>query len=145
MGETPGITSGLLRSGLFVGPLAAGAGMALRGGQGGASAVVGVAVAVANLAVSAYSLEWAARISTTAVAAVALGGYVVRLVVVSALLLGLRAAVPSFDLVAAGVALIVAHLALTVWQARRWSSTHLSLSLVPAPAPDREEEPRARP
>ncbi|MGH9021828.1 MAG: hypothetical protein ACRDV9_01790 [Acidimicrobiia bacterium] len=145
MGETTGITGALLRSGLFVGPLATGAGIVLRGGRGGASAAVGVAVAAANLAVSAYSLEWAARVSTTVVAAVALGGYVVRLVVVSALLLGLRAAMPSFDLVAAGVALIVAHLALTVWQARRWSSTNPSFSLIPAPASDREEESRARP
>jgi hypothetical protein len=107
----------LLRQGLLAGPVVVSAATVLRGVDGGISAAVGLALALANLLAAARSLDWAAGISLTLVAAVALGGYVARLAAITAavLLLGHLAWV---DVPALGVTLAVAHLGLVTAEAR---------------------------
>ena len=49
------------------------------GTEGAASAAVAIAVVAVNLLLAAISLSWAAKISLTAIMAVALGGFAVRM------------------------------------------------------------------
>lgn len=70
-------------------PVALTAGFLAVGVDGAASAGLGVAVVVSNFAAHGLSLAWAARISISAVQAVALGGFLVRMGVITGLLFGL--------------------------------------------------------
>jgi hypothetical protein len=68
---------------LFVGALVGGWGV-------GWSAALGIAVVAANLAASGYSMSWAARISPQAMFGTAMIGFVVRMAVILAVLVGLN-------------------------------------------------------
>lgn len=126
MGQASPVSSApaghLLRHGLLVAPLLVTAAGLWRGGDGAWSAAFALALATANLLVSARSLEWAAGVSVNAVAAVAMGGYIVRLAVITVVVLLLRN-LAWVDLPALGLSLVVAHLGLLVWEAR---SVHLA-------------------
>ena len=125
----------LVRNGLLGAPLLVLAAGLWRGADGAWSAAFGLALATANLLVSARSLEWAARISFNTVAAVALGGYVVRLAVITMVVLLVRN-LAWVDLPALGISLVVAHLGLLIWEAR---SIHLAAEAgTPPTAPGRE-------
>ena len=87
--------------------LAFAAGALAGGTDTGWSAALGVAVVLANFFAYALSLGWAARISPTAVFAVGLGGFMVRIAVIVALLVGLNT-LPWFSAVAFVVAVIPA-------------------------------------
>lgn len=63
---------------------------AIAGPRAGVSAALGVVVVAANFAVHGGSLAWASKISIPAVQAAALGGLVVRMVVIVGLLFVLR-------------------------------------------------------
>jgi hypothetical protein len=75
--------------GVLAVPVAAAIASALGGADAGVSAALGVVVGLANFALNGLSLAWAAGISVTAVHAVALGGVVVRLGAIVALLFAL--------------------------------------------------------
>ena len=107
----------LVRNGLLVAPLLVAAALWWRGADGGWSAALGLTLATTNLLVAARSLEWAAGVSLAAVGAVALGGYVLRLAVIGAVLFLVRN-LAWVDLPALGVTLVVAHLGLLTWEAR---------------------------
>lgn len=89
----------------------------VRGADGAASAFAGLTLALWNLLMAAHSLMWAGRRSTTVLAAVALGGYVVRLAVLTVVVLAVKDA-SWVDLPTLGITLIVSHLALVVWEAK---------------------------
>jgi hypothetical protein len=60
------------------------------GGPGVAwSALLGVVVVAANFAAAAFAMAWASRISPVAIYGVALGGFFVRLLIITLLLVGL--------------------------------------------------------
>ncbi len=65
------------------------AGALASGADAGWSAVAGIAVVAANFAAHGLSLAWAARISPTVLFAVGLGGFMVRLAVIVAIMAGL--------------------------------------------------------
>jgi hypothetical protein len=65
------------------------AGALLGGLDAGWSAAIGVAVVAANFVAYGLSLAWAAAVSPTMLMAVGLGGFIVRLAVIVALLVGL--------------------------------------------------------
>jgi hypothetical protein len=73
----------MVRRGIWFGPpafvLALGIGAAAGGWDIGWSAAIGIAVVLANFVAHGVSLAWAARRSLTALAAVAMGGFIVRL------------------------------------------------------------------
>lgn len=56
----------------------------------GWSAAIGVGIVFANFTVHGWSLAWAARMSPVVLYAVALGGFIVRLGVVVAIIVGLQ-------------------------------------------------------
>jgi hypothetical protein len=67
--------------------LAFGIGSIAGGVDAGASAAIGIVVVSSNLVAQGFSIAWAARISPVAVAAVGLGGFVVRIGILFVLLI----------------------------------------------------------
>jgi hypothetical protein len=95
----------------------------LRGLDGAWSAAFAIALVVGNFLVAALLLGWAARISPVVMAAVAMGGFVGRLVVVTVAFLLVKDQ-PWVDVAAFGFTLILTHLGLLIWETR-----HVSASL----------------
>jgi ATP synthase protein I len=88
------------------------------GGSGVAwSAVIGVVIVTANFLTFALSIAWAATISPTMLAIVALGGYLVRLIVFT-LALVLLTKLSWFSPVAFALTLVPATIALLVYEAK---------------------------
>jgi hypothetical protein len=112
----------MARRSLWVVPAVVAAAGAVWGFEGVWSALVAVAVVLVNLALAAVSLSWAARRSLTLLMAVAMGGFLVRMGLVTAVLLAVRNQ-PWIDLVALGVTVLVTHLGLLFWELRYVSAT----------------------
>ena len=107
----------------FVGPVLAIAfafGWLIGGLDAGSSAAIGVGVVAGNLAASALATGWAARISPTMLYAVALGGFLVRMVVLVTVLLVLE---PTswFSPLAVALTVVPTTLALLIFEARTLS------------------------
>lgn len=120
--------------GLLATVLATCAGWAVAGPGAAASAGLGAAIVLANFAANGASLAFASRISLTAVHAVALGGVIVRLGVVVALLF-LLSPTDWFSAAAFGAAAVPGTLALLVYEARLVSRGLGGMLQVPASAP----------
>ena len=112
----------MARRGLWVAPAIVALAALVWGGDGAWSALVAVAVVLVNLALAAISLSWAARRSLTLLMAVALGGFLVRMGLVTAVMLAVRDQ-PWIDLVALGVTVLVTHLGLLFWELRYVSAS----------------------
>jgi hypothetical protein len=87
-----------------------------------ASAVIGVFVVALNFAAHGASLAWASRISLTALYAVGLGGFVVRLGVILAAMFALNM-LPWFSPVAFGAAVVPSTIALLIFEMRMLSGS----------------------
>jgi hypothetical protein len=81
------------------------------------SAAIAVIVVAANFVAFALSIAWAARISPAMLAVVALGGYLVRLIVYTLVLVGLNT-LAWFSPLAFTLALMPAVIGLLVYEAR---------------------------
>jgi hypothetical protein len=92
------------------------------GTQGASSAVVAIALVVVNLLLAAIALSWAAKVSMTAIMAVSLGGFAVRMGLVTAVLFAVRDAT-WIDMTALGVTVLVTHLGLLFWELRYVSAS----------------------
>jgi hypothetical protein len=112
----------MARRGLWAAPAIVALAALVWGGDGAWSALVAVAVVLVNLALAAISLSWAARRSLTLLMAVALGGFLVRMGLVTVVMLALRDQ-PWIDLVALGVTVLVTHLGLLFWELRYVSAS----------------------
>ena len=112
----------ILRRGLWVAPAIVAAAAVIWGSDGAWSALVAVAVVLVNLALAAISLSWAAKRSLTLLMAVAMGGFLVRMGLVTAVMLAVRNQ-PWIDLVALGVTVLVTHLGLLFWELRYVSAS----------------------
>jgi hypothetical protein len=73
----------------FAALFAFGAGATLNGWEAGLSAAVGVSIVLVNFLVHGWSLARAARISLTVLYAVAMGGFIVRLAAIVAIMFAL--------------------------------------------------------
>ena len=93
------------------------------GVDGALSAAFAVGLAVMNLGLSAVLLGRAARISLPMLMAAALGGFLLRLVLLTAVVWAV-ADRPWVELVPLGLTLIVTHLGMLIWEVR-----HVSASL----------------
>jgi hypothetical protein len=102
----------------------------VRGGDGAWSALLAVAVVVFNLVLSALMLSSAARVSPTALMGAALGGFLVRMLLVTAVVLAVRHQ-PWIDLPTLAVAILGTHLALLAWELRYVSASLAFPSLKP--------------
>jgi hypothetical protein len=101
------------------------------GSEGAASALVAIALVLTNLLLAALSLSWAARRSLTLVMGVALGGFVVRMGLVTVVMLLVKGQ-PWVDLVALAVTVLVTHLGLLFWELRYVSASLAFPALKPA-------------
>jgi len=91
------------------------------GGSGAAwSALIGVAIVTANFVMFALSIAWAASISPTMIAIVALGGYLFRLMIFTAALVVLTK-LSWFSPIALALTLVPATLALLIYEAKALS------------------------
>ena len=93
------------------------------GPDGAASGAFAVALVLGNLALSAALLGRAARISLALLMGAALGGFVLRLLLLTAVVWLVKDQA-WVDITALGVTLIVTHLGLLIWETR-----HVSASL----------------
>ena len=105
------------RRGLFVAPVLIGVATAIWGVHGGLSAAFAIALALGNLILAAVLVSWAAKISLVALAAVTLGGYLLRLglLTVAVLLVRNQGWVSWIPL---ALTLLVTHLGLLLWETR---------------------------
>lgn len=127
----------MARRGLWVAPAIVALAALVWGGDGAWSALVAVAVVLVNLALAAISLSWAARRSLTLLMAVAMGGFLVRMALVTVVMLAVRDQ-PWIDLVALGVTVVVTHLGLLFWELRYVSASLAFPALKPG---DKEAVP----
>jgi hypothetical protein len=113
----------LARHALYVAPAVVVVAGLVRGVDGAASAGLGVALAVANFLATAAGLAWGARRSPTVLAAVAMGGFVVRMGVLLGAMLLADALFGWVDVIVLGITLFAAHLGLLFWELRSVSLT----------------------
>jgi len=92
------------------------------GVDGAWSAAFGILIVLVNLALSAFILGWAARISLSFLMAAALFGYIGRLALITVAVLAVHDQ-PWVDIVALGMTIIVTHLGLLIWETRYVSAS----------------------
>ena len=102
--------------------------------DGAASAAFAVVLVLANLAASAYLLATAARISLPLLMVAALGGFVVRLAVLTGIVIAVKDQ-PWVDIVALSLTLVVTHLGLLIWETRHISASLAFPALKPTAGP----------
>lgn len=111
------IAASIARRAVIVAPVAVGIGAAVWGWSGVWSVGLALGLVVANFAAGAAVIAWGSRCSPAALVGAVLGGYVVRLAAITAVVLPLRTS-GWFEPVPFGAALILSHLGLLVWEAR---------------------------
>lgn len=103
------------------------------GADGAFSAAFAVVLVLANLALSAALLGWAARISLALLMAAALGGFILRLVLLTAVVYAVKDQA-WVDIVALGITLAVTHVGLLIWETRHVSASLAYPGLKPTPS-----------
>ena len=131
------IAHDLARRALPVAPAAVLACGLLWGIDGALSAAYALVLVVANFLAAAALMARAARISVAMLMAAVLGGYLLRLGLLTAAVFAVRDA-GWVEMVPLGLTLVATHLGLLVWEARRVSVTLAFPGLKPATtlAPD---------
>jgi hypothetical protein len=90
---------------------------ALAGGWNvGWSAAAGISIVALNFVASGLSLAWAAKVSLTAIAAVVMGGFVVRMSVIVAMMYVLDRFTEWFSPLAFGLAVVPATILLLIFE-----------------------------
>jgi hypothetical protein len=112
----------IAKRGLMAAPLIVLVGGLARGGAGAASAALAVAIVLANLALSGATLSWAARTSLNLLMIAALGGFLVRMGLVVAVVSAVRHET-WVDLPTLAVTLFVTQIGLLFWETRYVSAT----------------------
>lgn len=113
-------------------PLAVVALGAFWGWAGLASATFAVALATVNLIAAATLLSWTARISLGLLMGAALGGFILRLAVITGIVLAVHTQ-PWVSIVPLGLALVVTHLGLLAWETRFVSASLAFPTTYPKP------------
>ncbi|HUS61219.1 MAG TPA: ATP synthase subunit I [Acidimicrobiales bacterium] len=122
----------MVKRGVWVAPAILALATVVWGLQGTASAAVAITLVGINLVLAALGLSWAAKISLTAIMAVSLGGFAVRMALVCAVLLAVRHE-SWINLTALGITVLVTHLGLLFWELRYVSASLAFPGLRPAP------------
>jgi hypothetical protein len=123
----------MLKRGVWFAPPVIIAATLIWGAAGASSAAVAIALVVVNLVLAAVALSWAARRSLNLLMVAALGGFAVRMGLVTAVLLLVKDQ-PWTDLVALGVTVLVTHLGLLFWELRYVSASLAFPALKPKEA-----------
>jgi hypothetical protein len=131
----------MLKRGVWFAPVVVIAATVIWGTAGASSAGLAIALVLVNLVLAAVALSWAARRSLNMLMVVALGGFAVRMGLVTAVLLLVKDE-PWIDLVALGVTVLVTHLGLLFWELRYVSASLAFPALKPA---DRAKQEAVQP
>ena len=122
----------LTRHALLVAPVAiVGVGL-WRGVDGALGVALALTIVCANFLLSAAMLGWGARRSPNLLMGIALGAFLGRLVLITAVGVGMKA-LDIVDFPVFCIALIVSHLGLLFWETRSISLSLASPGLKPAP------------
>ena len=95
---------------------------AVWGWDGLFSGAYGLVLVVANLLLGAALITWSVKISPNLMYGAVLGGYFVRLAILTAAVLPVRDAA-WFEVVPFAIALVVGHLVLLIWETQRVSAS----------------------
>jgi hypothetical protein len=117
------IAMDLARRALIIAPAVVLVAGLVRGVDGAASAALGVGLAILNFLATAAGLAWASRRSSTILAAMAMGGFLVRMGVLLGAMLLADALFGWVDVLVLGLTLFAAHLGLLFWELRSVSLT----------------------
>jgi hypothetical protein len=134
------IVRDLVRRALPVAPVLVALAAAVAGVDGALSATVGIVLVLANFAVAAASLVWAARINLALLMGVALFGYLLRIGALFGAVLVLRD-LDWVHLASLGCTIVVTHLGLLVWELKYVSASLAHPALKPAQARSATKEP----
>jgi hypothetical protein len=96
-----------------------------------ASVAYALAIVAVNLVLAALSLGWAARISPTALMATALGGFLVRMGLLTVAVMLVKDS-SWISLPALAIAILLSHLALLFWETRYVSASLAFPALKPS-------------
>jgi hypothetical protein len=130
------LAADLLRRAVLVTPVAVAVAGLWKGLDGAVAIVLAVALVGANFALAAAGQAWAVHTGRAAlIAANALGGFALRLLIVLGALLALRHQ-PWIHFAMFAIALAVSHLGLLFWEFRSVSATLAYPGLKPRPAHD---------
>lgn len=128
------VVADMARRGLPVAPVLLIIGAVFWGLDGLLSSAFGFGLALANLALSAALLSWAARRGLSFLMVAALGGYLLRLGLLTAAVAAVRNS-SWVEMVPLGVTILVTHLGLLWWETRHLSISLAFPALKPSPAP----------
>jgi hypothetical protein len=103
------------------------------GGDGVASAAIALALVAGNFVLAAQIMAWASRISLAMLYGAVMGGYVLRLIIVTAVFY-LFHSFAWFDVIPFAITLVVTHLGLLTWETRYISHALAYPGLKPRPA-----------
>ena len=112
----------MLKRGVWFAPVVLLLATMIWGVEGAASAALAIALVSVNLVLAALALSWAAKVSLTAIMAVSLGGFAVRMGLVTAVLFAVRDA-SWVNMTALGICVLVTHLGLLFWELRYVSAS----------------------
>jgi hypothetical protein len=112
----------LAKRAVWLGPVLVGLSAIPWGVDGALSSAFAVGVVVVNFLLSAALLTWAGRISVSFVMGAALGGYILRLGLVTASVLLVKD-LSWVELVPLGLTLIITHLGLLLWETKYVSAS----------------------
>lgn len=116
------IVTDMIKRGLAVVPVLLAVFGLTHGLAGVASSGYGIAIVFVNFALAAALLTWSARISLSLLMVSALGGYVLRLALVTAAVVLVRHA-SWVEMVPLGITIIVTHLGLLLWETKYVSAS----------------------
>lgn len=135
------IVRDLTRRALPVAPVVIAVAALFAGTNGALSASAGIALVLANFAVAAASLVWAARINYAVLMGVALFGYLLRISAMFGIVFVLRD-LDWVDLPSLGCTIVVTHLGLLAWELKYVSASLAHPALKPAPLSPESRSPQ---
>ncbi|MGI9606598.1 MAG: ATP synthase subunit I [Acidimicrobiales bacterium] len=124
------IAHDMVRRAVLVGPVMLVVLGSIWGVSGALSAALALGLVIVNFLIASSLITWGARISPQMLMSTVLGGYVLRLALLTAVVLPIRHA-DWFSVAPFAIALIVTHLGLLVWEMRFVSATIAFPGLAP--------------
>ena len=116
------VASDLFRRGIIVSPLLLVLCLILGGLSGLASGSIALGIVLTNFIAGAWVIEWAVKISPQLLMGAVLGGFVLRMGIITGVVLPIRNS-EWFEIVPFAAILIFLHLGLLIWEMRYVSAT----------------------
>ena len=116
------VASDLFRRGIIVSPLLLVLCLILGGLNGLASGSIALGIVLTNFIAGAWVIEWAVKISPQLLMGAVLGGFVLRMGIITGVVLPIRNS-EWFEIVPFAAILIFLHLGLLIWEMRYVSAT----------------------